>query len=147
MRAELLALTPCLLLLPLALACGDKDGDSAGDGGSADGGADGGATDASWASVETALGQSCAFSSCHGGYESPNLSQGNAWAAIVGVESQGMPGSILVVPGDPDASYLVAKCEGAEGIEGDPMPKGYDAWEPDKIALLRAWIAAGALEQ
>ena len=48
---------------------------------------------------------------------------------------------------DADASYLVAKCEGAEGIEGEPMPKGYDAWEADKIAMLRAWIDAGALEE
>ena len=149
MRPDLLVLTPSLLLLPLALACGDKDGDSgsADRGGTDGGGADGGALDSSWPAVETALGQSCAFSSCHGGNEFPDLTEGNAWASIVNVESRGQPGSILVVPGDADASYLVAKCEGAPGIEGEPMPKGYDAWEAERIAQLRAWIGAGALEE
>lgn len=139
-----------LLLLPLALACGDEDdsggtGDGGGaDGGTADGGGGDGGAGASWAEVESALDMSCAFSSCHGGGQFPDLRAGESHAAVVGVASEAVPTEILVVPGDADASYLVAKIEGAAGIEGEPMPEGLDAWDADKIALVRAWIDAGA---
>ncbi|MEQ1507146.1 MAG: hypothetical protein ABMB14_33265 [Myxococcota bacterium] len=88
---------------------------------------------------------SCGFSSCHGsGTGDLTISaDGDVYAALVDVPSVGSPGETLVVPGDPDASYLVAKLEGAAGIEGDPMPapSGLDPAEVDRI---RAWIAAGA---
>jgi hypothetical protein len=94
---------------------------------------------------------SCALAgSCHKG---PNpggvliLDAGTAHANLVGVESMLAPGKQLVVPGDPDASFLVHKVEGtmAEG-EGTIMPQGAPSpIDPEcRIAALRAWIAAGA---
>jgi hypothetical protein len=49
-----------------------------------------------------------------------------------------------VNPGDPDASYLVRKLEGAPGISGDRMPLGGAPLGAALIADVRAWIAAGA---
>lgn len=91
---------------------------------------------------------SCAFSSCHG-TSSPaaqlDLTDGAAWAEIVGVESVDNPGQTLVVAGDPDASYLVAKCtEGAADLVGEPMPQGSSGLDGERLDLLRAWIADGA---
>lgn len=129
-------LLPLLLAaLPLGLSCGDKDAD---DSGSDDG------TAVTWAQVETALANSCAFSSCHGGQQFPDLGAGKSHAAIVGVASEQAAGMTLVVPGDPDQSYLLWKIEGAAGIEEEGMPKGSGSWDPDSIALVRAWIEAGA---
>ena len=54
-------------------------------------------------------------------------------------------GLIRVVPGDPDASFLIAKCRGGiESIYGEPMPWGGDALEEDRLELLREWILDGA---
>ena len=51
----------------------------------------------------------------------------------------------LVVPFEPDESYLVWKIEGREGIEGDRMPLNASLSESD-AAMVREWIAGGALE-
>lgn len=157
MTAERLWLGAALLALGLALGCGDKDdtGADTGGGGTEDGGGtgdgggseDGGAAEVSWSTVEADLANSCAFSSCHGGHQWPDLSQGSSYASLVKVNSQQAPDQVLVVPGDADASYIVAKVEGQAGIEGDPMPSGTDMWEADKVARLRAWIDAGALQE
>jgi mono/diheme cytochrome c family protein len=45
----------------------------------------------------------------------------------------------LVVPGDPEASYLVAKLVGGN-IEGDLMPMGEDPLVADQIAVINRWI-------
>lgn len=91
---------------------------------------------------------SCAFSSCHGSSAPAaqlDLSDGAAWAEIVGVESTDNPGQTLVVAGDPDASYLVTKCtEGAADIVGEPMPQGSSGLDAERLALLRDWITDGA---
>lgn len=93
---------------------------------------------------------SCAFSSCHGGaYGSGglDLSDGAAHADLVGVESEDAPGQILVVAGDSASSYLVQKCAATAGIVGEPMPDGdVDGLDPERLALLAAWIDAGALD-
>ncbi len=68
-----------------------------------------------------------------------------AYRHIVGVASKESK-SALVVPGKPDQSYLLAKLTGAQiklGGRGARMPLG-DPLPPAKIALVRAWIAAGA---
>jgi hypothetical protein len=63
----------------------------------------------------------------------------------VDVPAEDQAGAVRVVPGDPDGSYLVQKLAAAEGIAGDPMPppEGLDA---ERLALVRAWIAAGAAQ-
>ncbi len=94
---------------------------------------------------------SCAFSTCHsavgGGAADLDLSDGSAHAELVGVESTDNPGQILVVAGDSAASYLVKKCSAEAGIAGEPMPDGDpDGLDDERLALLRAWIDAGALD-
>lgn len=90
---------------------------------------------------------SCAFSTCHGA-ASPagglDLRPENAHAALVNVPAS--TGDVLVVPGDPDASYLVAKVTPGAEIEGEPMPVGQDGLDDERLELLRGWIADGAPE-
>jgi hypothetical protein len=88
---------------------------------------------------------SCAFSSCHGPGSGMDLSEGEAHAAIVGVAAADAPDRTLVVAGDADASYLVEKCTpGASGLVGERMPDGSDGLDATRLALLRAWVDAGA---
>ena len=105
--------------------------------------------------------RSCTFSSCHGVMDesgeakpaasAPWLVSGQAHQALVGViasdPTAAAAGKMLVVPGDPDASYLVQKLEGPAPGEGALMPLGQtEPLDPDcAIAALRAWIEAGAL--
>lgn len=90
-------------------------------------------------------------SGCHtgGGASLPssmNLSNAAAsFAALVGVTSTEQGTLQRVNAGNPDASYLVRKIEGAAGITGGRMPLGGAALDPALIADVRAWIAAGAL--
>jgi hypothetical protein len=73
-----------------------------------------------------------------------NLTGAGAYAAIVNARSVGKPGAIRVVPGDPDASYLVQKIEGAPGIVGVRMPQTPPYLTPGQIAVIRRWIELGA---
>ena len=89
-------------------------------------------------------------SGCHtgGGSSLPssmNLSSASdTYAAIVGVASTQQPTVLRVNAGNPDASYLVRKLEGAAGINGSRMPLGGPPLDPALIANVRAWITAGA---
>ena len=73
-----------------------------------------------------------------------NLTGATAYATLVNVASVGKPGAIRVVPGDPDASYLVQKIEGAPGIVGVRMPLTPPYLTPGQIAVIRRWIELGA---
>lgn len=96
---------------------------------------------------------SCAFSTCHGdggGSAGLSLLDGVSYSELVGIPAEGdaqtgtpPEGTTRVVPGSPDASYLVQKLQGSDGIVGDPMPSsaGLDA---ERLALVREWIATGA---
>jgi hypothetical protein len=69
---------------------------------------------------------------------------GDAYAALVNVASTGRPGAVLVIPGDPDASYLVRKIEGRD-INGLRMPRVGPPYMTDgQISVIRRWIAVGA---
>jgi hypothetical protein len=93
---------------------------------------------------------SCTTASCHGAGAAAGLSltPGLAYADLVGVsvsnEAAKARGALRVVPGDPDASFLLLKLTGSLGPdEGDAMPMGGSL--PDaKTDLVRRWIAAGA---
>lgn len=126
-----------LLLLLLACTAADK--------------ADTGDAPATLTRVQSEVfNASCAFSSCHGGSMGAgdlDLTEGAAHAALVGVESAAAPGQILVVAGDAAGSYLVQKCAAQAGIVGEPMPDGdADGLDAERLALLEAWIDAGALD-
>lgn len=99
---------------------------------------------------------SCVFSGCHDKRSAEgelDLSADDLHAQLVGVgvndENAGPRGKIRIVAGDPDASFMVQKVEGTMARdEGTWMPDGTDeAVDPTcRIAKLREWIAAGALD-
>jgi len=90
--------------------------------------------------------KSCGFSSCHNGESYLlDLSTITASAAMVDQESARAPNEIFVIPGDPDNSYLIKKLEGEESIIDEAMPPPAGGLEDSKIAMVRDWIAAGAL--
>lgn len=95
---------------------------------------------------------SCASAGCHTGPASTILPTGldlsNAdasFASLVNIASNQSMGATLVVPGDPDMSYLVDKIEGmaAVGTVMPPPPRG--TLDAATIAVIRQWIADGAL--
>lgn len=92
----------------------------------------------------------CNVATCHGS-EAPraglDLTQQAAWLNLVGVPAAlpGAAGKTRVVPGNPDASFLVQKLEGTlDADEGSRMPLIGPALPADELALIRAWVAAGA---
>lgn len=98
--------------------------------------------------------KSCAFSTCHGegaGSAGLSLVDGVSYGELVGVAAEGdvetgVPaGEIRVVAGDPDASYLVKKLENTAGMLGERMPQAA-ALDAERLALVREWISAGALD-
>jgi len=61
------------------------------------------------------------------------------------VRGAGRTGSIRVVPGDANNSYLVQKLEGTPGIVGQRMPFNGGPFLTDgQMSILRRWIANGA---
>lgn len=87
---------------------------------------------------------------CHlTGQEAGNMAliPAKAIESLVGVPSVEAPGLVQVVPGDPDASYLVMKLEGthvANGGTGAQMPFGAPPLPRESITKIRQWIAEGA---
>jgi hypothetical protein len=77
-----------------------------------------------------------------------NLTNNVAYDSLVNapVRGAGAPaGSIRVIPGDPDRSYLVKKLEGTSGIVGQRMPFNGGPFLTDgQMVILRRWIANGA---
>ncbi|MDB5978146.1 MAG: hypothetical protein JWR07_4906 [Nevskia sp.] len=87
---------------------------------------------------------------CHAGASAPQglqLSQGEAYAMIVGVPSQEQPALKRIAPGDPDNSYLVQKIMGTAAV-GAQMPAGCPITQPclttATIDLIRQWVSEGA---
>ena len=83
---------------------------------------------------------------CHIGASAPRglrLDAANSYAMLVNVASVEVPGLLRVNPGNPDQSYLVQKIEGTAAV-GGRMPLGGPPLPPDRISLVRQWIAAGA---
>lgn len=85
----------------------------------------------------------CGSEMCHGG-----LATGSwAYDAVVGQDSTECDDHRpLVVAGDPDHSYFVAKLEGHDMCNGERMPKGQGPLPDAEIAIIRAWIAQGAVD-
>jgi len=95
----------------------------------------------------------CAVSTCHGATRAGNLDlrPGAAFASLVGVAPDNAAararGLHRVTPGDVAGSFLSAKLHGTLGPgEGVPMPASGDPLTEKEIALVDAWIAAGASE-
>lgn len=95
--------------------------------------------------AETIFGQTCGTSGCHddslqaqAGLDllSPDLA-----ARVVDVNAIGIGcgNEILVVPGDPDSSYLFQKILNTPGICGLPMPV-VGALDSTEAETIRQWI-------
>ena len=69
--------------------------------------------------------------------------EGVSYGSLVGIASTGRPGAVRVVPGDPDASYLLNKVLGTD-IVGDRMPRLGPYLTDGQIRILRRWIELGA---
>ena len=96
---------------------------------------------------ENIFNRNCALSGCHAGpgaQQGLDLSEGRARDNLVNVPSNEVPSLLRVSPGNPDASYVVMKIEGASGIQGQRMPLGGTPLTSAEIALVRDWIEAGA---
>ena len=76
----------------------------------------------------------------------PNVPHGFAPAALIGVKSQFRTDLDLVVPGDPDNSFLMMKLDATQASSdvGAPMPYGYQPLNEAEVVVLRQWIAEGA---
>lgn len=100
--------------------------------------------------IQPIFTSNCALSGCHAGtapQQGQNLSAGVAYASIVCVASAERTGMMRVRPFQPDSSYLVHKIQGTQadvGGSGGQMPLGAMPLSQQQIALIRAWIAAGA---
>lgn len=87
-------------------------------------------------------------SSCHAG-DDPR--EGLSLVApvrprIVGQPSRQVPAKMLVVAGDPAASYLFEKVSSAKPAVGARMPYTADPLSAAELAALRTWIENGAVE-
>src|SRR5215469_13263017 len=84
---------------------------------------------------------------CHIGPSAPEglqLDAAHSYALLVGVPSVEQPSLQRVNPGNPDASYIVLKLEGASGISGGRMPLGGPYLPQSTIDVIRQWITDGA---
>jgi hypothetical protein len=73
------------------------------------------------------------------------LLEGRSHAQLVGRASIGKPGATLVIPGDPENSYLVKKLEGAADIVGLRMPRNNGPFLTEgQMLVIRKWIEDGA---
>ena len=88
----------------------------------------------------------CAVSGCHGGAGAqyglrldPGFSAGN----LINVPSPRDSNLIRVVPGDPDASFIIQKLQGTQTL-GDRMPDGGPYLTTAQVNVIRQWIQDGA---
>src|SRR6186997_3010293 len=73
------------------------------------------------------------------------LLEGRSYQNLIGRPSTGKAGATLVIPGDPDNSYIVKKLEGHADIAGQRMPRGNGPFlEPGQMSVIRRWIEEGA---
>ena len=73
------------------------------------------------------------------------LTEVRSYQQLVGRGSTGKPGEVLVIPGDPDNSYLIKKLEGASDIVGVRMPRSNGPFLSEgQMRVIRRWIAEGA---
>jgi len=91
---------------------------------------------------------SCALSGCHTGAGAPfglQLDPGFSYGNLVNVPSPRDSNLIRVVPGDPDASFLIQKLDGTQTL-GERMPAGGPYLTTATINVIRKWIQDGAAQ-
>ena len=74
-----------------------------------------------------------------------DLSGALAYGSLVNVAGRGKAGTIRVIPGDPENSYLVHKLDGRPGIVGERMPRGGGPFlSGGQMSVIKRWIELGA---
>jgi hypothetical protein len=104
-----------------------------------------------WRAIQAVFAQACDGAGCHtaafaGGGLGGLDDVGDGYANLIGAPVVCGPASSftqLVVPGDPEASFLLAKLDGTFDC-GLAMPIAAVPLQPEVIAGIGAWIAAGA---
>jgi hypothetical protein len=94
----------------------------------------------------------CSRQTCHSGPQSDHslsLIEGESHLNLVGIMPDNLQarlaGKLRVAAGDPGRSFLLDKLRGdLLENEGEPMPRGLKKITNGEIALVEAWIAAGA---
>lgn len=100
------------------------------------------------ADVQPIFDAACALSGCHDEASAGAglvLTAGKARAHLLAASTQ-LPDARRVEPGNPTASYLVDKLTGSARIRGAAMPMTPGRLADADIAVIRAWIVAGAPE-
>ncbi|MGB0640189.1 MAG: hypothetical protein ACPGTU_12690 [Myxococcota bacterium] len=83
---------------------------------------------------------SCGFNACHGEGEGfLTIAEGQTEEEWLTLESDAMPGTMLIEAGSASTSYLIKKIEGASDIEGNIMPPS-GKMAQDRINKVRSWI-------
>lgn len=83
---------------------------------------------------------------CHGNVVRQaglNLASGSSFLSLVNVKST-ETSLTLVIPSDPDESYLLHKLEGRSDIVGNRMPQGGPFLTTVEVDLIKQWISDGA---
>lgn len=142
-----LCIVVLVAMLVLTAACGSRDKQEADTGGSAP--SEVAEEITAFEPVAAIFESTCATSTCHASSRgagqlvlSPDVAHGN----LVDKPSNQQDGATLVIPGDPDGSYLMAKLRGDDGIRGSRMPIGGSRLSDDQLAIIADWIANGANE-
>lgn len=107
----------------------------------------GGAEPATLSEIEAEVfAKSCTFGACHKGAAPAGMLnlESDTHKKLVGVMATGVS-TPLVVPGDPEGSYLFEKLTASIPANGDPMPPGAPL-SAAKIEMVRSWIEAGAAD-
>jgi len=78
---------------------------------------------------------------CHGGVKDAG---GVSFIRREQALGHGDSGKPVIVPGDPDASELIARITSSDPDEVMPKPEHGPPLAPEQVALLRQWIAEGA---
>jgi cytochrome c553 len=128
-------------------------GGVSGAGGTATGGGLG-SSGASMADVQAIFDARCII--CHDAsknglpaFPSMPLTDGASRASLVSQPASETCGGILVVPGNPEQSYLMQKLTNPAPCSGSRMPRPFEVGpviplSTDQIATITAWISAGA---
>jgi hypothetical protein len=89
-----------------------------------------------------------ACTNCHNAvgsrFNGLDLSPAVSYNNLVNVASRQRPGSVRVVPQDPDSSYLIHKLEGGPNIGGVRMPLNGPYLTEGQVLVIRRWIETGA---
>jgi len=139
MKLKIFLITTLIPILIFFMGCSSSKSD----------GGDGGDTvkpNPSFANdIQPIFSSSCALSSCHNSGSAQaglNLTQGQAYANLVNVNSTQVPGLMRVLPSDADNSYIVIKLEGRQTV-GGRMPLSGSITNT-QLQNIKNWINNGA---